>query len=496
MKIKNYETYVLGTPWRNLTYVFIELEDGTRGVGEARVLGKTHTVLEFLKDTKRHFIGHSVYDIEDLYCRFTLHDFGVPGEVVMTGLALVEMACWDCIGKLTNQPVYNLIGGKTVDRVPAYANGWYTVERSPEEYARAAQKVIDRGYIGLKFDPFGNGNLELTREEFFKSVELIEAVHSVVGDRVQIFVEMHGRFAAHQAIEIAKAIEHLRPGWIEEPTRPEDLGALTKVGQHTSIPIATGERLYKAAEFRDLFPMRVVDIIQPDLNQCGGLLETKKIASTAETYNVMVAPHNVGGIITTVATLHLMATLRNGKVLEHFNDFADEHVKRAGTPYPEVIDGHFELPGGPGWGVEIDIDFLRQHDGDKIDGIYADPGLNMFVNADWAKREQDQYNTLSANHERLRHHPRCWVGKRMGTHIPKQFLDLAGRPVLAWTLPRLNAQTALTALCWSWGVKTSIRVENNSEIKNFPKSSMWSPAVQNGRIPWRVGYRRYRKRPT
>ena len=195
MKIKNYETYVLGTPWRNLTYMFIELEDGTRGVGEARVLGKTHTVLEFLKDTRRHFIGHSVYDIEDLYCRFTLHDFGVPGEVVMTGLALVEMACWDCIGKLTHQPVYNLIGGKTIERVPAYANGWYTVERSPEEFAKAAQKVIDRGYIGLKFDPFGNGNLELTRDEFFKSIELIEAVHSVVGDRVQIFVEMHGRFA-------------------------------------------------------------------------------------------------------------------------------------------------------------------------------------------------------------------------------------------------------------------------------------------------------------
>ena len=105
MKIKSYETYVLGTPWRNLTYLFIELADGTRGVGEARVLGKTHTVLEFLKDTKRHFIGHDVYDIEDMYRRFTLLDFGVPGEVVMTGLALVEMACWDCIGKLSNQPI-------------------------------------------------------------------------------------------------------------------------------------------------------------------------------------------------------------------------------------------------------------------------------------------------------------------------------------------------------------------------------------------------------
>ena len=85
MKIKRCETYVLGTPWRNLTYLFIELADGTRGVGEARVLGKTHTVLEFLKDTQHHFIGHNVYDIEDLYRRFTLLDFGVPGEVVMTG---------------------------------------------------------------------------------------------------------------------------------------------------------------------------------------------------------------------------------------------------------------------------------------------------------------------------------------------------------------------------------------------------------------------------
>ncbi|MCZ6636017.1 MAG: mandelate racemase/muconate lactonizing enzyme family protein [bacterium] len=389
--MKSYETYVLGTPWRNLTYLFLELEDGTRGVGEARVLGKTHTVIEFLKDVERHFIGHDVFDIEDMYRRFTLLDFGVAGEVVMTGLAMVEMAAWDCIGKLTNQPVYRLMGGKVRDRVPAYANGWYTVERSPEAYAKAAQKVVDRGYLGLKFDPFGNGDLELTRDEYFKSIELIEAVYDVIGDRVQMFVEMHGRFAPHQAIEIAKDIEKFKPGWIEEPTRPEDLGALTKVAMHTSIPIATGERLYKAAEFRDLFPMRVVDIIQPDVNQCGGLLETKKIASTAESYNVMVAPHNVGGIITTVATLHLMVTLRNGKVLEHFNDFADAHVKQAGTPYPEVVDGYFELPGGPGWGVEMDIDFLQKHDGILVDGIYQDPGLNMFVNPDWSKRDQEAY---------------------------------------------------------------------------------------------------------
>ena len=351
MKITSYRTYVVRTPWRNLTYVVLETEDGVTGVGEARVLGKTHTVLEFLKDTQRHFIGHDVFDIEALYRRYTLLDFGSPGEVVMTSLALVEMACWDIIGKVANLPVYKLIGGKVHEKIPAYANGWYKGERSPEAFAEAAKAVVAKGYKGLKFDPFGNGDLELTRPEFYKSVEIIEAVHGVVGKEVQLFIEMHGRFAPHQAIEIAKAIEPLRPGWIEEPCRPEDLPALRYVRDHTDIPIATGERLYHAQQYRELLGERLAHIIQPDLNQCGGLLETKKICSTAETYSIMAAPHNVGGVITTVATLHMMVGLRNAKVLEHFNDFTDSQVKRAGAPYPEVVDGYFSLPQGPGWGV-------------------------------------------------------------------------------------------------------------------------------------------------
>jgi galactonate dehydratase len=386
LKIKDYQTYVVSTPWRNLTYVILETDEGYRGVGEARILGKTHTVLEFLKDARRHFLGHDVYDIEDLFKRFTLLDFGSPGEVVMTGLAMVEMACWDIIGKKANLPVYQLIGGKVHDRIPAYANGWYTCERSPEEFAKAAQKVVDRGYRGLKFDPFGNGNLELTRAEFYKSISLIEAVHSVAGDEVQIFIEMHGRFAPHQAVEIAGAIEKFHPGWIEEPCRPEDVPALRYVMEHTAIPIATGERLYHAQQYRELLAGRLAHVIQPDLNQCGGLLETKKICSTAETYSIMAAPHNVGGIVTTVASLHLMVGLRNAKILEHFNDFVDSEIKQCGAPYPEVVDGYFSLPQGPGWGIEINDDFLASCEVQTEEGIIRDPGLNMFVNADWSKR--------------------------------------------------------------------------------------------------------------
>jgi galactonate dehydratase len=386
LKITGYRTYVVGTPWRNLTYVILETDEGLTGVGEARVLGKTHTVLEFLKDTKRHFIGHEVYDIEALYRRFTLLDFGSPGEVVMTGLALVEMACWDLIGKKANLPVYQMIGGKVHDKIPAYANGWYTGERTPEAFAKAAEKVVAKGYKGLKFDPFGNGDLELTRKEYYKSLAIIEAVYSVVGDEVQMFIEMHGRFAPHQAVEIARAVEKFHPGWIEEPCRPEDLPALRYVMDHTDIPIATGERLYHAQQYRELLSNRLTHIIQPDLNQCGGLLETKKICSTAESYSIMAAPHNVGGIVTTVATLHMLVGLRNAKILEHFNDFVDSQIKSCGAPYPEVVEGYFSLPTGPGWGLEMNEAFLTDNAPPSEDGIYRDPGLNMFVNAEWNKR--------------------------------------------------------------------------------------------------------------
>ena len=281
-----------------------------------------------------------------------------------------------------------MLGGKVRDKVPAYANGWYTVERTADAFAGAAQKVVDKGYLGMKFDPFGNGDLELTRPQFHRSIELIEAVSAVAGRDCQIFVEMHGRFAPHQAVEVAKAIEHLNPGWIEEPCRPEDVpAALIRHGPHRHP-----RRHRRASLPRVAIPRAIRKTGRPhhspDINQCGGLLEVKKIASWAEQYSIMVAPHNVGGIISTTAALHLMLTLRNGKILEHFNDFVDPIVKECGAPYPEVIDGYFHPPTGAGWGVEINEDFLKDNPPTTADGVICDPGLNLFVKENWADRRQ------------------------------------------------------------------------------------------------------------
>ena len=389
MKITDFKTYVFTTPWRHLTYLVLETDQNLRGVGEARVVAKTHTVNEHLKHMRRHIVGHQVYDIEDLYQRFTVLEYGDAGEVTMTALALVEMACWDLIGKKAGLPVCQLLGGPVHTKIPAYANGWYTVDRDPDAFAAAARRVIERGYHAMKFDPFGAGHWELTPREFRLSIELIEAVHAAVPEDTQLLIEMHGRFAPHQAVQIAKAIERLRPAWIEEPCRPDDLGALDYVKAQTCIPIATGERLYKLTSFRELFERRCAHIIQPDISQCGGLFETKKIASAAEMYSIMVAPHNVGGIITTAATLQLLSTLRNAKILEHFNDFVDSQVKALGSGYPEVVDGHFHVPTDkPGLGVDMDFDQLEAHRPDTVDGVIQYRGLDLFVSDEWHHRSQ------------------------------------------------------------------------------------------------------------
>lgn len=274
------------------------------------------------------------------------------------------------------------------EKIPAYANGWYTVERTPQAFHEAAERVVARGYKGLKFDPFGNGDMELSREEYRRAMELVEAVSSAAGADVQIFIEMHGRFSISQAIEICKELEKYNPGFVEEPCRPLDVGALEYVMRHTTVPIAAGERLYLASAYNEVFRRRAVRIVQPDISQCGGLLEVKKICSAAEPLSIMAAPHNVGGIIATMANVHLMATLRNGKILEHFNDFSDSYVKNVGAPYPEVTDGYFHLPDGPGWGVEVDLDFLKEHEAEMVDGVIQDPGLNMYRSTSWNLRSK------------------------------------------------------------------------------------------------------------
>jgi galactonate dehydratase len=367
MKISAVRPLVLGTPWRDLTFVVVETDEGLRGVGEARMVNHTESLLGYLREASRnHILGSDPFKIEDLVQRMFRRDFARASEIMTSAIAIIEIACWDIMGQALGVPVYQLLGGVVRDRIPAYANGWYTVERKADEFRTAAGHVVERGYRALKLDPFGAGFYELSRPDARRSVELVEAVRDAVGPDTEIFVEMHGRFNPVTAIALTNDLAPFRPGWIEEPVPPENLRALQKVAQAVAplgIPVATGERLHTAHEYRELFELQAADIVQADITHYGGMLATKKLAAWADAYYMLMAPHNVCGPVGTAAALHVAASTTNFKIQEHFNDFADAWVKEAVTGMVEVdpADGCFPLPNGPGLGVTLNEAFIAEH---------------------------------------------------------------------------------------------------------------------------------------
>jgi galactonate dehydratase len=383
MKITGLRTYVLGTAWRNLTIVEVRTDDGLTGLGEVRMLNHTDALIGFLNEAlPNHILGTDPFDVESLVHRIMRLDYARAGEIAMSALATVEIACWDIKGKALGLPVYKLLGGAVRDRIKAYANGWYKVERTPEEFHAAARKVIDRGYRALKLDPFGAGMFELDANETARSIGLVEAVRDAVGPDAEILIEMHGRFSAATAIRVAGLLAPFGPSWIEEPVPPENLKALAKVAAHTEIPIATGERMHTRYDYRELFELQAADILQTDITHSGGLLEAKKLAGTAETHYLLMAPHNVGGPISTAANVHLAASTINFKLQEHFNDFADPFVKDCEPGLPEVVDGYFPLPDAPGLGVTLNHAALAEHPRQAVN-------FNLFADG-WQHRQAER----------------------------------------------------------------------------------------------------------
>ena len=379
MKIVAVEPFVAGDAWRNLTFIRVLTDEGVNGCAEMTSHNKTKAVLGYLQEAcPRYVIGSDPFDTESLFAKMFRLDYSYGGTVQMTVLSAIEIACWDIVGKVLGQPVWRLMGGKCRERIPAYANGWYRVDREPALFAERAREVVAKGYRALKFDPFGNGGLELSRAERVQAVSLVEAVRDAVGPDVEIFIEAHGRLAPATSVAMAKDLERFDPAWYEEPVPPEDIEALLFVKNHTGIPIATGERCYTRYGFRELVDRRAADILQPDVIHAGGFLETRKIAAMAEPCYMTVAPHNSAGPGCTMASIHLAAGMSNFKIQETFDDFCEPWVKALVKGGPVLRDGHYDLPAGPGLGIELDEDVIREH-----------PPQDTFFNlwdAEWQKR--------------------------------------------------------------------------------------------------------------
>ncbi len=345
--------------------MFLELEtdSGLVGTSEVRMVSRTDTLLGCLDElAPRHVIGTDPFDVERLAWNIQRAEYDRPGEVSQSALASFDVACWDLIGQSLGVPIWKLLGGKFRDRVPAYANGWYQVERDPAAIGALARKVVAAGYRAIKLDPFGHASAELPASERRRAIALVAAVREAVGPDVEIMVEMHGRFTPSTAAAVARLLEPYDPAWIEEPTPPENPAAYRTVRAATHLPIATGERAHTMEDIRGFIEGGLVDIVQVDLTHFGGFLAMKRLAGWADAYSLLLAPHNVCGPVGTMANLHFAVATPNYKVLEHFNDFADAWVHELVDKSPRIdVDGCFVAPDRPGLGLKLNHDACAKH---------------------------------------------------------------------------------------------------------------------------------------
>jgi galactonate dehydratase len=366
VKIVDVVSTVVGTPWRELTFVELVTDEGLVGVGEVRMVNKTETLLACIGElAPRYVIGTDPFDVERLAWNVEWAEYGRAGEVSQSALAAFDLACWDLIGQALRVPVWKLLGGAFRQRVPAYANGWYQAPRDPDAMAARAAEVVARGYRALKLDPFGAASGELSRTDRLLSRDIVAAVRQAVGPDVALMVELHGRFTPATAVGIAALLEPYEPEWLEEPVPPYNPALLRTVRAGTRLPIAAGERIHTLAEFRELFEGGLVDVVQADLTHFGGFLAMKRLAGWAGVYGALLAPHNVCGPVGTAANIHLAVCTPNYKVLEHFNDFADPWVAELvdRPPMVDPTDGCFPLPVEPGLGVRLDRDACARRAG-------------------------------------------------------------------------------------------------------------------------------------
>jgi len=364
MRITDVKTYVMGSAWRNLVFIRVETDEGVYGIGEASLTNRDEAVVGMIEGAKKkHIIGSDPFNIEDLWMRMYRNDFWRGGVVANTVLSAVEIACWDIVGKAVGQPVYRLLGGACREKVKAYANAWYTVERTPKAIAGRVKVVLDKGYKGLKVDPFGPGAYEMERREKVLAIDIIAALRDAVGPDVEIFVEGHGRFSAVTAAEIARELAPYKPGWLEEPVPPDNHDEMANAVEKIAglVPVAAGERCFTRYEARSLLERGKIDIAQFDVIHCGGILELKKMAAMADARYVMVAPHNSQGPVCTMASVHADFTMTNFKIQEVFEDFVEPHVREVIIGRPMVVDGYISPPDKPGLGIELNMEVIKAH---------------------------------------------------------------------------------------------------------------------------------------
>ncbi|MCC3151704.1 galactonate dehydratase [Hymenobacter sp. BT770] len=357
MKITRFTLFQVPPRW---LFLKIETDSGLVGWGEPVIEGKAATVATAVTELMENLVGKDPLNIEDHWQVMYRGGFYRGGPILMSAIAGIDQALWDIKGKYHNAPIHQLLGGRVRDLMRVYS--WIGGDR-PEHVGQAATEMVAKGFNAIKM----NATDEMAYVDSYVKIDQVlarvAAVREAGGPGLGIGIDFHGRVHKPMAKVLAKELEPYRPMFIEEPVLPQNNEALREIARHTSIPIATGERMFSRWDFKQLLIDGYVDIIQPDLSHAGGITECKKIISMAEAFDVAAAPHCPLGPIALAACLQVDATCHNAFIQEqslgiHYNkenDLLDYLVDKTVFDYE---NGFCKIPEGPGLGIEIDEEYL------------------------------------------------------------------------------------------------------------------------------------------
>jgi len=359
MKIESYELFQVPPRW---LFLKIETDEDITGWGEPIIEGKAATVKTAVQELMENLIGKDPMDIEGHWNSMYRGGFYRGGPILMSAISGIDQALWDIKGKYFNTPVYQLMGGKAREKMKVYS--WIGGDR-PTDIGIAAKQAKDNGFTAVKMNATDEMQYIDSYEKIERVLQRLAALREAVGMSVDVGIDFHGRLHKGMAKVLAKELEQYHPMFIEEPVLPENNEALKEISQLTSIPIATGERMFSRWHFKNLLAQGYVDIIQPDVSHAGGITECKKIISMAEAYDVAAAPHCPLGPIALAACLQVDATCHNAFIQEqslgiHYNSGNDLLDYLEDASVFNYNNGYVNIPSGPGLGIKMNEEQVRK----------------------------------------------------------------------------------------------------------------------------------------
>jgi L-alanine-DL-glutamate epimerase-like enolase superfamily enzyme len=378
IKITDVKCMIVRGTW-DWNLIKIETDAGISGIGEAYWgWGVKDLVLNKMKGI---ILGEDPLNVDKLYTKMLMQSAGAGaiGGVTITAASGIEIALWDLAGRILQTPVCNLLGGRFRDRVRFYRTTQVPKQHPTELSAwreLVQQSKAERwGWTAFKFQGDGVPRVfdpeykepghdaylrNLTRQDVTRIVKIMETVREELGQEPDMAVECHWRYDTRDVIDLAKALEPVKPMWLEDPVPPENPETMAYVRRQSPVPICTGENLYGFSGFQKLIELQGTDGVHIDIPKSGGLLESKRISDFASFYDIWTAAHNPASPVGTIASAHAASAMRNFHIHELANwiDWWPDLVVHEGPIWEK---GYFTIQDKPGLGIEINQDVARAH---------------------------------------------------------------------------------------------------------------------------------------